>query len=450
MTRWAVALLPWAIVALVLGACWPGYLSFDAAFQWYQARTGEYGTVSPPQWPALWRLMLTLGLPATTGPLLLIGALHAFGASRLATFAWRAGQPLSAWLLATMVPACPLLLLLLPHVWTDLVLCGALLSACALLQAQPRQPLQHLALFALLWLAVAVRHNGIFALLPLVLLWLWPAEGAPIWPRLLRSGAVLAVLLLLNNLGTSLLATRHADTWAVTPLFDLQAVSVATERQLLPANLVGEGMDIVQLRDAFNPYSATTLFSGTRSGVLNPTVAELDSAQRKALTRAWIGLLWEPAWWSHRWRLFRGLLGPHTAPQLEPLADSPALTTYDSNPPLTRAFPEGHERYRRFVESMRGWLYAPGLYLLAGLLAALLSLRRSTSRKTGDIRHIRWVLLGSAWLYTLPYLVLAPSAETRYLLWPVLASWLLLWLTVGGWLDDLSSRRERRAPFPAA
>ncbi len=379
MSRWLLALLPLLTLGLLAAVTWPGYISFDAAYQWSQARTGEYATVSPPQWPALWSLMLKAGLPATSGPVILIVGLHAFGFGYIAYTARQQGHALSAWLVALLGPLCPLLLLLIPHIWTDLVLSGALLSASALLIGRPTSWPRHCAILLLFLLASAVRHNGIFAVLPLVVWWAWLSfpEGT-MRIRLAAVCMLIAGIWSFNALLHAGLSDHQAETWAVTPMFDLQAVSVATDQQLLPSNLVGEGMDVDQLRTAFHPYSSTKLFSGTTSGVLNPTVAVLNQEQRYALISAWLGMPNTGAWWVHRWRLYSGLLGPHHGDLLRGLADSPAIVRHPGNPDLRRRLPTAHAYYRSAIESLRGsWLYAPGLYLLLGLAAAGLAVRSS-------------------------------------------------------------------------
>lgn len=425
MTRswWWLPLLPALLLALPLLAAWPGYLSFDAAFQFQQALQGRYADIAPPALPMLWHGLLAMGLPATSGPLALTFLLYAFGFGRWVAVLQAQGRPAAAWALALLGPCCPMLLLLLPHVWTDVWLAGALLGASALLAAPRLGAWTHPGLWLLLALAVALRHNALLAVLPLVGAWVLRLGVRPrLAPRLIL-GALLLALVCAPGWALRSQVEQRLDTWAVTPLFDLQAVSVATGVQRLPAELVGEGMDVDQLRAALHPYSATRLFSGTRSGVTNPTVAPLTTVQAHALLQAWWPLVVEPTWWQHRARLMVGLLGPHHGPHLEGLADHPAREAVAGVAPLADAYPALHARYRQVVEALRpGWWYAPGLYLLLGTLAAALHAR---GRRPGVPGHAA-VLMLSAWIYTLAYAPLAPSAETRYVLWPVLAAWIVL------------------------
>jgi hypothetical protein len=432
MRKSALILIPALIVAAIMLASWPGYLSFDSASQWQQARHGVFKDVAPPLLPALWRLFMLCGLPSTSGPLLLVSGLSVFGFARLACNAEAYGQSRLASVWALFGPLCPLLVLLLPHVWTDLLLTAALLAAGALLIAPRFGRLAQFSVLVLLALATAARHNGILAVLPLATLMVWR-----IWPatRLLRRSlatvGVLTLLLASKWLLSTALVEQRVDTWAVTPMYDLQAVSLATGKQLLPTNLVGQGVNVKQLAVAFHPYSASMLFSGTQLAVVNPTLEQLTGEQSSALWSAWLALPLQPTWWSHRWRLFRGLLGPHRAPGLVGLVDSPRITAYGDNPPLQTVFPAAHTWYRLTASAIKEyWLGAAVLYLLLGLVGGTFlwwRSRRVVKPNPADqlLLFSAFALLASAWLYTLPYFLLAPSSETRYVLWPALASWLI-------------------------
>lgn len=424
--RW-LPLLPALWIAVLLAAAWPGYLSFDSALQFWQARHGTFFDIAPPLLPALWWLSLKLGLPATSGPLLLIGVAFAAGFGLLVQQAARAGQRPLAWTLALLGPLCPLLLLLLAQIWTDVLLAGTLLLLAAVIAGAERAGRgRWLAVLLLGFIGCGLRHNSVLAVLPLLLwaVWRWsPSRLQPAGRIML--GLLLTALLWFGKQGLGAwLVEQRLDTWAIVPLHDLQAVSVATGAQRLPASVVGPGMDVGQLEKAFHPYSVTTLFAQTTSGVSDPTVGPLQPQQRADLLAAWRRLPFEAAWWTHRLRMFRGLLGSHRADELKGLADSPGLQSFRDNPPLERALPGWHERYRAALDALRdSWAYAAGLYLGLGLLAGALWWRRRP-QPPAPWPGLAGALLASAWVYTLPYFVIAPSAETRYLLWPALASWL--------------------------
>ena len=430
-TRDGLALAtPGLIVAAILFATWPGYLSFDSAAQFWQARSDRYLDIAPPLFPWLWHQSLRI-LDATHGMLALFGVLFAVAFSLLVH---AADGTRRKWLLATAGPACPLLVLMLPHLWTDVLLAACLLLAFAVIESMPdRGPagstVATRALFAppillLLFAAVSVRHNGVLAVLPLIVLWMWRAAPAQSWrARALAAGLMLAVLVGAGTAFRLRVVERPLDTWAVGMLFDLQAVSIDTRTQRIPRDLMGPGMDLAQLQQSFHPYSGTRLFAETRSGVANPTVEPLTAAQAAEVRQAWCALWSEPSFWRHRWRLFAALLGPHGTEVLRPLADAPQLVQYRDNPPLTRSHPLAHDVYRDLVDlAFRTPVFSAGATLFLGGLAFVL---RRRTRKFGEMAPAA-ALLASALLYALPLLLIAPSAELRYMLWPGVAGWLVL------------------------
>lgn len=423
----ALFFLPLLILTAVLIATWPGYLSFDSAYQFWQARHASFTDVAPPALPALWRILLIF-LPETSGPMLVIGAAYAAGFFGFALSVRQSGQHKLAWAISILGALYPPFLVLLPHIWTDVLLAAICLCIAALI-AWPQQNYRLALVIAMLLLfASTLRHNSILATVPLALWWLWAwLPRCSIALRLVAAAASIFMLIVGKLMLSAWLVEKPLDTWAVTPMFDLQAVSVATNQQLLPISLVGPGMQASELRAAFHPYSATMLFSNTRTGVVNPVIRSLTPAQREDLLTAWLGLLQEPSYWQHRWRLFCGLLGTHSSDEIAGFADSPELHQYLDNPALVRSNPGLHMSYRRVIEWLRGTpLFSVGAYLL--LASSLVMLRIHKLPKNLQLASI--ALLANAWFYTACYFFLAPSAELRYVLWPGLASWLVILITL--------------------
>ncbi len=377
----AATLVPLAIPALILAAilfaAWPGYLSFDSAVQFWQARSDRYLDIAPPLFPWIWHQSLRF-FDGTRGMLALFAALFFAAFSLLVLGAEGARRK---WLIAIAAPLCPPLVLLLPHLWTDVLLAACLLLAFALIESNANRKETHpgtavhalagLPILVLLFAAVAVRHNGVLAVLPIIVLWLWRlAPGLSRPNRLLASGLVLVLLAGAGAAFRYRVVERSLDTWAVSLLFDLQAVSVATKTQRIPQDLVGPGMTPAELEQAFHPFSATRLFAETRAGVADPTIAPLTADQAQALRKAWLASWSEPSFWTHRWRLFAALLGPHQDVTLRPLADPSELYQYRDNPPLTHPHPLAHQRYRDLIDlAYRTPIFSVGLILLAGSLA---------------------------------------------------------------------------------
>jgi hypothetical protein len=186
---------------------------------------------------------------------------------------------------------------------------------------------------------------------------------------------------------------------------------------LLPEGLVGPGMQVEELRAAFSPNTAVPLFARTPTGVADPTVERFDVARRDALLAAWWRAVRDDplGWAAHRWTVFRRLFGAHRGSDLRYMVDSPEF--------LAGAEPQGwraalHQSFRHMIESGKRWgLFAPGAGMLLGL-GVFAHGRRSGS---GSAPGLQYALLASALLYVAALFPLTPSAEQRYLAWPLFA-----------------------------
>ena len=103
--------------------------------------------------------------------------------------------------------------------------------------------------------------------------------------------------------------------------------------------------------------------------------------------------------------------------------------SYRDNPPLPTAwFPDAQKgAYDFFVYLSRSWFFAGLPYLLIHLTVLLTALvRRRTTTACLAV-----CVSSSALLYAGSFFVLAPSAELRYLTWPIVAAPLALALLIG-------------------
>lgn len=417
-----------ALAALGL-ACFPGYASFDVVSQLDQARRGTIDDVAAPAMALLF--IASADGSQGTGAVFLVDLLLVAAASLILLRAARA----PTWCLALLAAGLPPLLLLLPHAWSDVHLLACLALATALaLQRQAAPPgaarlALGIAIIVLLGWATWTRHNAILAAWPLALLLLPARWSRPLW----LGGAVLVGLALVAVRALSSLAVdAPRSVWAVTPMWDLQALSIRRDAVLLPEGFVGPGMDVAQLRAAFSPYSAVPLFGGTRSGVRNPTLERLDPVLAERLRGAWFAaVLASPRdWLAHRARVTRGLLGTHRGDDLVRMVDVPSFPPEARRAPWQDAL---HAHWRGIATSLhaRG-LATAGLPLLVGSILLAVAALRGWRRFDATSQ----ALLASALLYALPFTVVAPSAELRYLAWPMWA-----WLAAG--LMALAATRRR-------
>ena len=151
-------------------AFWPGFMEFDSFDQYAQAIGREpLNDWHPVIMALLWRVLIRLH----DGPqpmLLLQMALYWSGFLYLALQMLRRGRPALAWG-AILIPFLPFLLNFSGVVWKDTHMALAFFWA-ALILAFPRRSIGSAATSLLLiFYGLAVRHNGIAAALPLLVLW---------------------------------------------------------------------------------------------------------------------------------------------------------------------------------------------------------------------------------------------------------------------------------------
>jgi hypothetical protein len=138
---WKRSLSPWLLaiagIALDLAAYWPGLMSFDSAYAWWQARTGDTTDIVPPVFVLMWRLLDAL----LAGPGLML-ALHLVlcwsGFALLATVLRL--RPMETAAMMLLVAFTPMTWLLHGHIWTDVGLFSALVFATGALAAAHVRP----------------------------------------------------------------------------------------------------------------------------------------------------------------------------------------------------------------------------------------------------------------------------------------------------------------------
>lgn len=440
---------PWLLAlagcALDLLAYWPGQMSFDSAYAWWQARGGESSTLVPPAFVLAWRACLAL----IDGPGAMFGLQVALFWSGLALLA-RAlrSTPIATAALFALIGLAPVMLVLRGHVWTDVALFCALtfaVGALATVDAGGRRGWLAPALLALAW-AGLLRHNALPAIVPL-LAWtaslIIRAPGAP-----LRKAALAMALLALVVAGGRMLdagAQRRIPVWPSLAQFDLAAISIASGSLHLPPFMHGPALDHADLAQAFRPWSNTPMLHGTRAGLRDPFEPPLDAAQRDALRAAWLDAIRrEPrAWLTHRWRLTRALFGTHAPDWPRALVYVDAEVAYRDNPPVAANDGAVH---RAVIGSARRLVATPWLAAWPCLALGLVALPFAWSRRATTRGRAALLLLASAWLYALPLTLLAPAAELRYLGWPCVAS--LLAFALGLFVRP-SARAARLASSPA-
>jgi len=419
---WLAALLGIAITLLVF---YPGYMSWDSSYQWWQARHGSFDATHPPLMAMIWQLVDRVW-PGPGGMFALQIALIWSGLALFAT-----ALPWPAWrrtLLVLLLGFWPPLFALSAHLWKDLWTLLAFAWALAFLAHELQRPSRGLRALALLAViaACAFRLNAITGAVPL-LVWLvwreglaWRGPGVSRLSVLVATG-VLSILVSaaakIPDLDPRVRAVE--SVWSVVTLWDAAAVSLAENRIIIPAPLKDPSLTLDDLRRHFTDYSNTTVFD---TGKLRHS---LDAPYRPDQRAALRALAWSlptehpRAYFRHRLRLASLLFGWDRAGLPDGQVLMPGLNAYEDNPTPVIVRSPLHDRV---LATLQGWidtpLFAGWIYLVVALVLFVMGCVRGRRSPEAGLSA---ATAASCLAYALPLALVSGSAEFRYLAWPLLA-----------------------------
>ncbi len=432
-TRWIACLLCLVLASVEIYTFFPGYLTHDSAYQWWQARSGEISSLWPPG-----MILLLRGLDQIGGGPAVLFVTHLL--VYWATVAWLAARMSSLRRAVAVVltfALLPVASICMPHVWIDVELTVVLMLVSALLAAASRTSSARSAALAVM-LAVAlmafasiVRHNAIFALAPLC--WaavrLWPrahvVAAASAQPLRLSATAAASAMLFgglcaFYALTVKAVSATQSDTWAITAIWDLQALSAASGKVWVPRT-ISRDATIEDLTQSFDPVNAVTLYVKGRSQWVNATTG-LTAAQAHDLQYAWLtAVTAQPlAYLAHRAHAFGKMLGPRRNAEADGSADDPVRVAFKDNPVYPLSHPDAIALARRWINALKPQWWASPLVWMVGatlwLAGGLLIRRRSIAHSTVAVS-----VWASGIFYLLPLFFFAPTADLRYALWPTVA-----------------------------
>jgi hypothetical protein len=405
-----------ALAVLLMFATAPGVLTYDSVAQWRQALSGEYTDWHPPIMAAGWSLLNPHGVgPRGLHALQVALYVGAFLAVALAL------QRARWWILASAL--LPFTLNFSFVLWKDVWMAIALGFAVACLIASVRRKVWLAPALLLLGMALLLRANALFAVVPLMAWWLHLAGVTRLWLALIAAMPAAAVLLLsASALLTAIVKpepTYPSQFIMVDDLFWLSG-----DRMRLPDYV---GADPAQLKAGVQRCRDTALY--LCPGLKFRRWITTDKGEYNQLRRAWRGAIFEDPWAyaQRRWQTFALLLRAPNQPPHEALV----VDTYRPNPTGLRFEPNALGRalvgYLRFSIDGLPELFKPYLWLAFGLAALVLAWQRRAP--------IALALSGSAVGYVLGYALASQAADFRYVYWSV-------WATVWAWLALLARLEE--------
>ncbi len=422
-------------VGLTLLLFYPGYMSMDSAYQWWQARHDSYDPVHPPLMSMIWRICDQI----YSGPGGMFVLQITLIWTALAAFVSALDRP--PWqkcLIVLLLGFWPPLFGLSLHIWKDLWTMQAFAWTVAFLVMDlktPSRKFRILALFALC-IACAFRLNAISGALPF-LFWIAHRENTHStikhslrW----KSGITLILAILvfasskLPNLDSRV---KENDTlWSVVTLWDASAVSLSEGKLIIPEELKDPSLTLQDLQQHFSDYTNTTIYETgkLKHGFDGPYSPE----QKKALAKLAWSLPSEhgQAYFRHRLRLAELLYGWDQQGLPDGQVLMPDIVHYGDNPPVLSSPSTYRQRILSLLQSgIDTPMFATWIYLSIAVLLAGGIFLRNTSATSG----LAISVAVSSLAYALPLALVSGSAEFRYMAWPLLACLMSLALMFSAW-----------------
>ena len=431
LARWS----PWLAAAIgfafTLWVFFPGYMSWDSAYQWWQVRHGIVDPIFPPLMVGIWRFTNWLS-PGPGGYFVFqAGAYWAAFAAFAAALRINAAGRIAVVLGLGLWPP---IWAVSAHLWKDVGMLTWFVFAVACLCHELHAPSRRLRVLALLFLVLgcAYRYNALSAALPLAL-WLgWRETSArrgvyATRTRGVATGLVALVLVaLLSAVPNVFLTKAPTPVWPVIAQWDIAAVSIAENRNLFPPRWASPTLTLPELRAAFDPAVNTTLYESGKVTLSYETPMSPDDFA--ALRRVWLDLpVSHPrAYFAHRAHMAGLLFGVDQAGHPDSLVLSPTMVAYSDNP---RVAPNASRWHAPIQAQLQAWINTPWFAgWIYGLVAAFVLIGAGAERMRAG-SGLAMATAASGLLLALPLVFLSPSTDFRYINWLLAAALLapLVW-----------------------
>jgi len=309
-TSFTLWVITGAAFVVTVYAFYPGYMGFDAAYQYWQVRNGSLTTQHPPFMVFIWMLTNSF-IPGPGGMLVLNLVLYWLALKLIADALFIGVWPRV--LLILILGFWPYNLLLIPNILKDVcMMAGLMMATAGMLQYQKtRKPAWLVTVVLFSVYASLMRHNAIFGALVLFFFVARSLNGAGFLRSAMAFITLCAATVSLNLMITELPIVKRQVVWPTLVLWDLAHISVREDVLLLPEFTVGPGMTTLELKSALNQWTNATLFSDTKSGINNGLYEAFSKEQYHALLKAWVLAIarYPASYLEHRAELSAGLYG---------------------------------------------------------------------------------------------------------------------------------------------
>jgi hypothetical protein len=444
---------------------YPGFMTYDAVNQILEARAGVFSDWHPPLMAMIWRLLEHL-MPGPAPMLFLqlgliwLGAFLVFHA-----FFQSCSSKIAASLLCGLF-FLPPMFGVSGAILKDMLMWGALLTAFGVaghINSTTNQELWLTGVLSiltllLLWLAILLRHNAIFATIPLLgfaIFRLFPKDNLWGLIRAIIPAAIIAALLFAaSGAINKQFADRHTQPWVANAAFDivgiLKRMEDKTAQQTLFAQLAqslnssGTVEPVLQAytpmywREVFRSKPPTLLLPENSIGPVIHGFESFSAEQLSALHQLWTqSIIAEPLLWlRHRFAVSKYVLG-----WVPESSWSPVIMGMDF--PLDLAKDYGSIQVSTALQNkletvlyslIDYWFFQPWPYFLVSIIILAVMFFRPINANI-EIT----CLISSGLLHEIGLLLAAPSPDFRYSHYMVFCALLSLLLLARPWLKKIKS-----------
>ena len=401
-------------------AFFPGFMSSDSLTQYASSQSLSYIDWHPPVMAWVWSI-LNLIFPGPQG-LLYLHLLTLWTALYLWFLRYRDKKLAIAILLIGLFPW---VVNFSGVLWKDVGLAFALLLF-SVIASSPMKLGKFIIALLLLFYAINVRHNAIFAAFPLVIyaVYQWRPTFRKVWVLVIAVAALGAMLVLGNFLNYNILHAKKMHPSNYMMLDDLSYLSLIEKRSLVPE------IPIEDIRDC-----ATQEVGQTKLIARDFCLSKKQSYRDHSPFRVTLAGEWKEAIMNHPLEYLRFKLAAFA--YFMRSSDSPSFYIWqegiDPNEMKLaqnkNALTVSLERYVKSTAEFFPFLFKPYWWLWFSFSLLILSSAIRRSRSTGAAQ----MLLISSIFYIFGYLPAGPTADFRYVYWSVIATSLAaVLIAVGG------------------
>lgn len=410
---------------------YPGFMSIDSIKQFEMSQSLHFNDWHPPLMSWVWSI-LAFFFPGPSGMLALHTALV-----WLAVYLWWSNfkHRANSWLVC-VIPFLPWVLNFAGVLWKDVGLAFSLFALSGLVLRQ-RSPGKVLLALTLVFYAINLRHNAIFAVFPILMLlsYRWLDKRSCI-KALIISGAIIFLACYAGNVfNYQVLGAQKTSPSSYMMVDDLAYLSIKNNESYLP------GVEIDEIRECAALELGQNRLVGRVFCLSNqPSYKKANSLQSK-LKSIWLAkIIAHPSdYLEFRMAAFSYLLRtPNDPPYYlwHPGIDENSLGFKKNPNGLTLVA----EKAVKGTAVAAPFLFKPYWWLLSSLLLLGATFCMAPSQSVLAAQ----ALLASSIVYILGYLPVTPMADFRYVYWSVIATSLTFIVLLVDWPGIRSTISRRR------